>query len=599
MALEAEIADKAGGSSLPLLAGLGLAIAVVFLVLRYIQTSDKVQAVAETLTKGKGGGAGTKGAPLSGRVALDPAADAAYLANCLRPDSTPLEILYAIATTPDTVAVTSKHLAIAADLRERKVAHLKEKESEASHESMDDLFDDEGWAEDDEDEAAKAAKKAREEKEKEAKRLAKATGKDVMDFDKLRLEGVDEGTLGQQWVTNNLAEMGAWPPPELDKTIIKDKKFSVDGEIVGPLDHPGVKRNLIMTMGRLNAKGLNTHPELTKAGPKGLIDPTYFQATMEYRQRVGQMLEATLRMACTLRSYRLATSILDAIVMFKIGLMDAKDEQQKIWFKGVLEKQYGPAGWPKLVIDEKFLGVPTPEPSKEALAKMTDKEKMKEAEKNRIAQQIMQTKQVTTTDEKMALEMQITRRHAESFTKEKLAMCQKQGIPPQVALQSYREAWFILVRARKVEEDGTPIPEWDGALGNAMTGGVNHFDLMRTKKDPLYEMLEPVTVAAFRKEFESVESNMKNKIVIGWPFVISNVAQKTGKVKIHLPPPLEPGRYEFDVTIKSQEFLGVGEEFSLVVDVAKGDKKKEVEKDEDDEDDEDDDEEEDESKKEK
>ena len=65
-----------------------------------------------------------------------------------------------------------------------------------------------------------------------------------------------------------------------------------------------------------------------------------------------------------------------------------------------------------------------------------------------------------------------------------------------------------------------------------------------------------------------------NKLIVGWPFVISNVAQKTGKVKILLPTPDEAGRYEFVVTIKSQEFLGDVEEFKMVVDVAKGVEKK-------------------------
>jgi len=572
MAVEEELA-AGGSSSLPLLAGLGLVIALIVLALRFVQKSDKVQTVTETKTKS--GSAGGK-KPIDNRVTLNPQADAAYLVNNLRPDSTPLEILYAIATTPDSVLVSSKHIDMAADLREKKLAHMKEKENEASHKSMEDVIDDDGWAEDDEEDAdAKAAKKAGEEKEKEAKRLAKATGKDTTDFNKIKLEGIDEGVLGKNWVVDNLTKMGSWPPPKLNDTIIKDKKFSDNGKILGPLDHPGVRRNLIMTMGRLHAKQLNTHPDLIAAGPKGLIDPTYFQATMEYRQRVGQMLEAALRMACTLRSYRLAVSILDAIVMFKIGLMNTTDETQRKWFEELMAKQYGSSGVPKLVVQEKFLGVPTPEPSKEAGGKDKSDAEKKEAEKNKIVQQIMQTRQVTTTDEKMALEMMITRQHAEAFTKEKVAMCQKQGIPPQIALQAYREAWFILVRAKKINEDGSADPTWDGALGDAKNSGKNHLELMKQKKDPLFAMLEAGTVKDFSKEFEDAATNVDKKIVIGWPFLISNVAQKTGKVKIHLPPPLEPGKYEFTVTIKSQEFLGVKEEFSLVVDVAKGAEKKE------------------------
>lgn len=581
--MEEEIAAKAGGSSLPLLVGLGLLVALIVLALRFVQTSPKVSRVTETKTKS---GSTDKNKKIDNKVVLDPKADATYLVNCLRPTSTPLEILYAIATTPDTVSVTSKHVAMATDLRERKLAHLAEKEKEESHKKMDDLFDDDGWAEDDEDDpAAAAAKKAKEEKEKEAKRLAKATGKDVTDFTKVKLEGVDDGVLGQNWVMANLAEMGAWPPPTMNDTVVGDKKFSVDGKIVGPLEHPGVQRALVMTMGRLNAKRLNTDPELMAAGPKGLIDPTYFQATMEYRNRVGQVLEGTLRMACTLRSFRLACSILDAIVMFKLGVMNPHDEDQLKWFGELMARQYGPSGTPKLVIEDKFLGVPTPDPKKEdpAAAKNKTEAEKKEEAKNKIAQQIMQTKQVTTTDEKMALEMQITRNHAESFTKEKLAMCQKQGIPPQIALQSYRESWFILVRAKKVNDDGSTAPTWDGALGDAKFPANNHMGMLKEKGEQLYTMLDSDTVSAFTKEFADNASNCDNRIVIGWPFVISNVAQKTGKVKIHLPPPVEPGRYEFTVTIKSQDFLGVGQEFVVAVDVAKGvEKKKEEEANEED-----------------
>lgn len=559
-----------GSSSLPLLAGLALVIGLIVLILRFVQTSPQVSKIIDTKTKGK------DDKKVNPKVTLNPAADAAYLVNCLRPTSTPLEILYAIATTPDTVSVTSKHVDLAAELREKKLAYLANEEKKESHKSMDDLLDDDGWAEEDEDDpAAAAAKKAKEEKEKEAKQLAKATGKDKTDFTKVKLEGVDEGVLGQEWVVTNLTKMGAWPPPTFNETSLASKKFSVDGKVVGPLEHPGVKRALIMTMGRLHAKQLNTHPELVAAGPKGLIDPTYFQATMEYRQRVGQVLEGTLRMACTLRSYRLATSILDAIVMFKIGLMDVHSTEQRAWFDSLMTRQYGQGGTPKLIIDEKFLGVPTPEPTKKDDNKANKSEAdKKEEKKNKIAQLIMQTKQVTTTDEKMALEMQITRQHAESFTKEKLAQCQKQGIPPQIAMQAYRESWFILVRARKLNDDGLLEPTWDGALGDSKYPANNHMNFLKEKGDSLYKILDGNTIKAFTSEFNSPESNCENRIVIGWPFVISNVAQKTGKVKIHLPPPVEAGKYEFTVTIKSQEFVGVEEEFSLIVDVAKGVAKK-------------------------
>ncbi len=548
-----------------------LVVMVIGLLLGYISNSSKLNRVTDTKTKDG------DDKQIDGKVQLNPQADAAYLVNCLRPNSTPLEILYAIATTPDTVAITSKQVAMADDLRKKKLAHLAEKEKEESHKSMDDLLVSDGWAEeDDDDPAAAAAKKAKEEKEKESLRLAKATGKDTTDFLKMKLEGVDEAVLGQEWVFQNLTKIGAWPPPSFQDTLVlKHTKFSVDGgKAMSPLEHPGVKRALIMTMGRLHAKELNTHPELIAAGPKGLIDPTYFSATMEYRQRVGQVLEGTLRMACTLRSYRLASSILDAIVMFKIGLIDVKSDGQTKWFNDLMTKQYGAEGVPKLIIGEKFLGVPAPNPDKEGIegkAMSEEEKKNKEAENMmKVAQQT--SKQVTTTDEKMALEMQITRQHAESFTKEKLVMAQKQGIPPQIAMQAYREAWFILVRARKLDASKNDSQDvtWDGALGDTKYPATKHMELLKEKKDGLYEMLDSDTVSAFTKEFANPATLSDHRIVIGWPFVISNVAQKVGKVKIHLPPPVEPGRYEFIVSIKSQEFLGVEEEFAMVVDVIKG-----------------------------
>jgi hypothetical protein len=148
-------------------------------------------------------------------------------------------------------------------------------------------------------------------------------------------------------------------------------------------------------------------------------------------------------------------------------------------------------------------------------------------------------------------------------------MAQAQGIPPQIAMQAYREAWFILVRARKMD-GSSPDLTWEGALGDSKYPATKHMEILKEKKDSLYELLDSETITAFTKEFASPKTLCDNRIVIGWPFVISNVAQKTGKVKIHLPPPVEPGRYEFIVNIKSQEFVGVEEEFALMVDVAQG-----------------------------
>ena len=472
--------------------------------------------------------------PIDNKVQLDPAADAKHLVNQLRPNMTALDILYAIACTPDMLKVTQKALELREEAKEKKLNALASKNKEASMEDL--LADDDGWAEEDDDPATAAAKKAAEQKEKEAKQLADATGK--TDPTLIKLEGVDDGVLGAQWVEEQCTKMKCWPPPSFK----------------GDLSDPAVKRNLLMTMGRLHAKQLNTHPELLEAGPKGNIDPTYFRGTMEYRQRSGLLLESALKMACTLKCMRLASTILDAMIMFKIGLMDVNDEKEKAWFANMMLQQYGEGGTPKLIFGETYLGVPTPDPTP------NKDEDAKEAEKNKIVQLVEQTKPVTTTDEKMALEMHITRQHAEAFTKEKVAQCQKQGIPPQIAMQAYRECWFIMVKARKV--DGN-LSQEDKNYGD------DHLAVMESMDHQLYNMLEASTVAAFKEEFRP-KDRAEHRMVVGWPFVVQNVAQKAGKVKIHLMPPKEEGKYEFTVVVKSQDFLGVDDEFKLVVDVKKG-----------------------------
>ncbi|KAL3785069.1 hypothetical protein HJC23_001447 [Cyclotella cryptica] len=485
----------------------------------------------------------SKKEPVDGKVHLDPAADAAWLVNHLRPTSSPLDVLYAIATTPDQLKITQKHLDLRQEAVDKKLAALSKKSP--TNDMQDLLADDGGWAEEDDDPATTAAKKAAEQKEKEAKQLAAATGKE--DVTKLKLEGIDDGVLGAEWVERQCAAMKCWPPPQFQ----------------GDLTDGAVKRNLLMTMGRLHAKQLNNHPELLQAGPLGNIDPTYFQGTIEYRSRVGQLLEATLRMACTLRSFRLANSVLDAMIMFKIGVMDVNDEKERAWFADLMKRQYGEGGTPKLIFGEKYLGVPTADPN-------AAEGEEKDAEKKKIVQLVEQTKAVTTADEKMALEMHISRQHAEAFTKEKLAQCQKQGIPPQIGMNAYRETWFIMVRARKLDGELSPTDK---------NYGDDHLQVMSQNNHQLYQMLEPATIAAFQKEF-APKNRPSNRMVIGWPFQVANIAQKAGKVKMHLVPPQEEGKYEFTVTIKSQDFLGVDDEFKLVLDVKKGVKKEEEEEEE-------------------
>ena len=567
-------------ASLPILGGIGLLIGLILLALKFAQKSSSTSSSGGSSSNGTKDDKKKKGGSNTGpskKVTLDPEADAKYILNHLRPNSTPLDILYTIATSPDNITVATKSLELRADVVQRKLDHLAEEKRKADAEvasghsnvnaTLDELLnDDDAWADDDDEdaEAVKAARAAEELKKKQEAELNKATGKTQDDVTKVMLEGVDDNVLGMEWVKENLSKMGVWPPPGYNNNNTQHSSSD-----------PAVQRNLIMTMGRLNARQLNNHPDLLKAGPSGKIDPTYFQSTMEYRQRVGQQLEHCLRFACTIRCFQLATTILDTIVMFKIGLMDVNETKDREWFQELMVKQYGSGGTPKLIMEDKYLGVPTVEPTKaDPNGSAEDK---KEEEKNKLTQLIQQSRQVTTSDDKMSLEMQITRRHAEAFTKAKLEQCQRQGIPPQLAMQAYREAWFIIVRAYKLNDDGNDdessrMMGWDGAMGGVSS---NHFDILKKNNHPIFaNILTSETADAFEKQIFETNKMCDNKLIVGWPFVISNVAQKTGKVKILLPTPDEAGRYEFVVTIKSQEFLGDVEEFKMVVDVAKGVEKK-------------------------
>ena len=65
---------------------------------------------------------------------------------------------------------------------------------------------------------------------------------------------------------------------------------------------------------------------------------------MEFRQRVGLLLEAALRVSMGVRSYRLTRTVVESVSMFKISTMSATDPEVLEWFRGVMERQYGADG---------------------------------------------------------------------------------------------------------------------------------------------------------------------------------------------------------------------------------------------------------------
>lgn len=243
-----------------------------------------------------------------------------------------------------------------------------------------------------------------------------------------------------------------------------------------------------------------------EAGEKKLLDNTYFKNNLEYRSRAGILLEATLRLAIALRSFSLTKTIVQAVAQFKIGCTGDNIE----WFESVIKREYGCL--PRLKITTKKLETPG-------------------------------EKEVATGD-LCCLEVDLERTHAEQFTTRKIEMFKKQGIPPQVAFQTFREGWWFLVRAKRLDGEGKPT-EIDA-------------------DSPIISKVEPEDI----KKFEAVKA--EESLLQAWPMLVRNIAQKSGKVKLQFKAPAVAGKYKFIVTIMSQEFLGADDEFSLegeVVDI--------------------------------
>jgi len=250
------------------------------------------------------------------------------------------------------------------------------------------------------------------------------------------------------------------------------------------------------------------------------------------------LLEATLRSAVSLRSYPLTKTIVEAVSIFKIGCKDCKAKDIE-WFNSIMQKQY--AVLPRLKIEN------------------TSIESAKHPE--------------MATDDVLLISLDLTRLHAENFTRQKIAMCQKQGIPPQVALQQYREGWWYFVTGERLD-------------------GVTPASCVAIKTEgTLLEKVNDEDV----KRFENAE--FKDRLLTAWPMIVANVAQKSGRVKIQFNAPSVPGKYKFNVAVKSQDFLGADQVFSVEADIvdksklsrkepeeeakdeAKGDKKDEGKKD--------------------
>jgi hypothetical protein len=242
-----------------------------------------------------------------------------------------------------------------------------------------------------------------------------------------------------------------------------------------------------------------------EAAPKQKIDATYFKASQEFRHRCAMLLEATLRTAIGFRSCPLAKTIVETVSLFKIG---SKSPEEVKWFDGIMHKTYG--ALPRLEI--KNVTIENPKESEMA------------------------------TGDILLISLDLWRLHAEAFTRQKIAMCQKQGLPPQVALQSYREGWWYFVKGERL----------DGPVAAST---------LEIKTDGILSQVDSVDVERFEK------SEFADRLLTAWPMIVQNVAQKVGKVKLQFKAPSVPGKYKFTVFVKSQDFLGADQEFSIEADL--------------------------------
>ena len=228
-------------------------------------------------------------------------------------------------------------------------------------------------------------------------------------------------------------------------------------------------------------------------------------------------MEASLRIAVTMHSYRLAKTIIETVSMFKIGVRDPLSPKTLDWFQGIMTKQYTASGLPKLLISDLQVEPPAGEAE-------------------------------IATDDISVITLNMERAHAEAFTKIKVAQCQAQGIPPQIALQTYREGWWLLIRVKKINADGS-------------TNGDTVYNNDDLKDLPLLSLLTDAEKANYASE------KNENRLVVAWPMIVQNMAQKSGKVKVQLKAPSEPGKYMVYMAVKSQEFLGTDQEFEMPIDV--------------------------------
>lgn len=404
--------------------------------------------------------------------------DLVYLARNVQPNSSHTELLLLALSAPSNLSWGRKDVRRVERMRTERRHKLQTSATSAPKFTFDELVSEGGWADDDEEETEDDKRLRQQAEEKKKSEVV--------------LEGLDDNVVGQEWVERTLQANGEWPPREFG--CLKGQTFDWRGTPLPPLEHPVLRRMLCMLSGRLNSQMLNSHPELVQAGINKLIDQSYFQASMIFRQRMSLLLEAVLKIGTSLHSYRLVKTGIETLTIFKVGCKLGSES----WFQDVMVKQYGMP--PKLNLNT--LEIVTPGETEIATGENT---------------------QVT---------FEIERLHAENFLRQKIAQLEQQGIPPQVGLQAYREGWWFLVRCERLD-------------GPAQASPLN-------RDDPFLQRLQlsDRQLALFNSE------HPKDRLLVTLPMMLGNIAQKQIRAQGMIKAPVAAGDYEFTLEIKSIDFLG-------------------------------------------
>lgn len=486
----------------------------VILVLMYFSLLIGIGYILWNKSKGDEKSKTTSAAAMSNSVATD---DLKFLVNLINAGDdddgdeaqSHLDLLFLVASTPEIIEQSSKAVQYYEKCKKQKLVNKAEEEKKKN--TMLDLSG--AWGDDDADSEDKEesveqiqARKLEEELARKKKALmAQATG--AVDYDAMKIEDIDSGVIGPKWVRSTLEDNNIWPPKFLDDLTIsshwrkQNTSWTFEGQkYTNPLAFPPIQRNFVLLLARVNSQLLNGHPIFLTSSQSQKLDTNYYKNSLEFRQKIHLLLEGILRIMSSTQNYPLVYKILQTSVLFRVGCFPYNKEKVD-WFHSVVKRQYG-------VIPSVSITSCTIETLGE----------------DEIA-----------TNDTCTVSMTLKRSHAEAFMKGKIAIAEKQGIPKEFVLQSYREVWWVLIRCKLLTKANSDDPD--------------EYDYPKHLEE-LEKVFGPKVYEFYPKSIK------KDKLLSIWPMTFSKVGIEEGNAKVKFLVPSLPGKYKFSVELVSNEFMG-------------------------------------------